>query len=131
MNTDELDRIAAMVVDAAYKVHSQLGPGLLESTYEACLEHELKKRGLTVARQVPQPVHYDDIVIDTGYRLDLIVNDAIIIELKAVENLLPIHQAQLLAYLKLSGRTLGFLINFNVPLIKNGIRRLVRNHPTK
>ena len=131
MNTDELDRIAAMVVDAAYKVHSQLGPGLLESTYEACLEHELKKRGLTVARQVPQPVHYDDIVIDTGYRLDLIVNDAIIIELKAVENLLPIHQAQLLTYLKLSGRTLGFLINFNVPLIKNGIRRLVRNHPTK
>jgi GxxExxY protein len=131
MNTDELDRIAAMVVDAAYKVHSQLGPGLLESTYEACLEHELKKRGLTVARQVPQPFHYDDIVIDAGYRLDLIVNDGIIIELKAVENLLPIHQAQLLTYLKLSGRTLGFLINFNVSLIKDGIRRLVRNHPTK
>ena len=131
MNTDELDRIAAMVVDATYKVHSQLGPGLLESTYEACLEHELKKRGFAVARQVPQPVHYDDIVIDAGYRLDLIVNDAIIIELKAVESLLPIHQAQLLTYLKLSGRTLGFLINFNVPLIKDGIRRLVRNHPTK
>ena len=119
-----IDIIASEIVDAAFKIHKELGPGLLESAYEACLEHELKKRGFDVQRQKAQPVHYDGIVIDVGYRIDLLVSDAIIIELKAVEQLLPIHQAQLLTYLKLSGKSLGFLINFNVPLIKNGIHRI-------
>ena len=125
MNT--IDEIASVIVDSAFKVHTKLGPGLLESAYEACLSHELKKRGLKVDRQIPQPVYYDDIIIDVGYRLDLLVNDSVIIELKAVENVLPIHQAQLLTYLKLSGKTLGFLINFNTVLIKNGIKRIA-NH---
>jgi len=122
MNT--IDAIAAEVVDSAFKVHKELGPGLLESAYEACLEHELKKRGFAVERQKAQPVHYDGIVIDAGYRIDLLVDDLIIIELKAVVELAPIHHAQLMTYLKLSRKSLGFLINFNVPLIKNGIRRV-------
>jgi GxxExxY protein len=119
-----IDAIASEIVDAAFKVHKELGPGLLESAYEACLEHELRKRGMDVERQKPQPVHYDGIVIDVGYRIDLLVNNSIIIELKTVEQLAPIHQAQLMTYLKLSGKSLGFLINFNVSLIKNGIRRI-------
>ena len=122
MNT--IDSIAAEIVDSAFKIHKALGPGLLESAYEACLEHELTKRGYTVERQKPQPVHYDGIIIDTGYRLDLLVNDLVIIELKAVVELAPIHHAQLTTYLKLSQKTLGLLINFNVHLIKNGIRRI-------
>ena len=109
---------------AALKVHRELGPGLLESTYEICLEHELAKLGYFVERQKPQPVRYDGIVIDAGYRIDLLVNDLVIIELKAVAELAPIHHAQLMTYLKLSQKSLGFLINFNVPLIKNGIRRV-------
>lgn len=125
MNT--IDEIASVIVDCAFKVHTKLGPGLLESAYEACLAHELSKRGLKVDRQIPQPVHYDDIIIDVGYRLDLLVNDSIIIELKAVEHVLPIHQAQLMTYLKLSDKTLGFLINFNTVLIKNGIKRIANN----
>jgi GxxExxY protein len=125
MNT--IDEIASVIVDCAFKVHTKLGPGLLESAYEACLSHELKKRGLKVDRQLPQPVYYDDIIIDVGYRLDLLINDSVIIELKAVETVLPIHQAQLMTYLKLSGKTLGFLINFNNVLIKNGIKRIANN----
>lgn len=119
-----IDLIAAGIVDSALKIHKVLGPGLLESAYEASLEHELKKRGFSVERQKAQPVYYDGIVIDAGYRLDLLANNSVIIELKAVEQLLPTHQAQLTTYLKLSGKTLGFLINFNVALIKNGIRRI-------
>lgn len=122
-----IDEVASAIVDSAFKVHTKLGAGLLESAYEACLAHELKKRGLKVDRQIPQPVHYDDIIIDVGYRLDLQVNDSIIIELKAVEHLLPIHQAQLMTYLRLSEKTLGFLINFNTVLIKNGIKRIANN----
>lgn len=122
MNT--IDEIAKEIVDAAFKIHSKLGPGLLESAYEACLAHELTKRGFMVERQKPQPVHYDGIEIEVGYRLDILVNDSVIIELKAVEQLAPIHQAQLMTYLRLSEKTLGLLINFNVPLIKNGIRRI-------
>jgi GxxExxY protein len=122
MNT--IDAIAAGIVDSALKVHRELGPGLLESTYEICLEHELTKRGYLVERQKALPVQYDSIIIDVGYRIDLLVNDSIIIELKAVTELAPIHHAQLLTYLKLSHKPLGFLINFNVPLIKNGIRRV-------
>lgn len=119
-----IDSIAAEIVDAAFKIHMELGPGLLESAYEACLEHELLKRGFAVERRKARPVHYDGIVIDVGHRLDLLVNDLVIIELKAVTELAPIHQAQLTTYLKLSRKALGFLINFNVPLIKNGIRRI-------
>ena len=122
MNT--IDEIAKEIVDAAFKIHSKLGPGLLESAYEACMAHELTKRGFMVERQKPQPVIYDSIQIEVGYRLDILVNDLVIIELKAVEQLAPIHQAQLMTYLKLSEKTLGFLINFNVPLIKQGIRRI-------
>jgi GxxExxY protein len=119
-----IDWIAAEVVDSALKIHKKLGPGLLESAYEACLEHELKKRAFSVESQKPQPVHYDGIVIDVGYRIDLLINDLVIIELKAVAELAPIHQAQLTTYLKLSKKSLGLLINFNVPLLKNGIRRI-------
>ena len=119
-----IDSIAAEIVDSALKIHRELGPGLLESAYEVCLELELTKRGFTVERQKPQPVHYDGIVIDAGYGIDLLVNDLVIVELKAVTELAPIHQAQLTTYLKLSRKTLGLLINFNIPLIKNGIRRI-------
>ncbi len=119
-----IDSIAAEIVDSAFKIHKELGPGLLESAYETCLEHELKKRGFFVERRKEQSIHYDGIIIDVGYRLDLLVNELVIIELKAVAELAPIHQAQLTTYLKLSQKTLGFLINFNVPLIKNGIRRI-------
>lgn len=124
MDTEE---VAKQVVDAAYTVHVELGPGLLESTYEACLEHELKERGLRVQRQLEQPVHFKGTTVDAGYRLDLLIEDEVIVELKSVEQLLPIHQAQLLTYLKLSGKQLGFLINFNVPLLKQGLRRLIQS----
>lgn len=123
-----IEEVATEIVDSCFQIHQALGPGLLESAYEACLEYEFQKRGLTVERQVPQPVIYGEITIDAGYRIDLLVNGMIIIELKAVEQLIPIHTAQLLTYLKLSGKTLGFLINFNTPLIKQGIKRIVNNH---
>ena len=126
----QIEQLAKEIVDAAFKVHSQLGPGLLESAYESCLIFELQKRGLAVESQVSQPVIYESLKIDAGYRLDLLVENQIIIELKAVEQLLPIHKAQLLTYLKLSQKTLGFLINFNSPLIKDGIKRIVLNHPS-
>lgn len=119
---NELSRIA---VDAALQVHRELGPGLLESVYEVCLCEELRSRGLRVGRQVKLPVHYRGQELDADLRVDLLVEDALIIELKSVETLLPIHEAQLLTYLKLTGHRLGLLINFNVPLIKEGIRRLI------
>lgn len=119
-----MDRVATEIVDAAYKVHSELGPGLLESAYEICLEHELTKRGLTVQRQVSLPVVYDSIEIDAGYRLDLVVEDSVVIELKSVDALLQIHVAQVLTYLKLGGYKLGFLMNFNVTRIKDGVKRI-------
>ena len=118
------DDVARQIVDAAFKVHSTLGPGLLESVYEVCLAYELTKRGLEVSRQVALPVIYDGMQLDAGFRLDLLVCNCVIVELKVVELLLAIHKAQLLTYLKLSGYRLGFLINFNVPLIKDGIVRL-------
>lgn len=120
----ELDAIARQVVDAAFTVHSTLGSGLLESVYEICLAHELRKRNLRVERQVELPVHYDGIRIDAGFRLDLVVNDLLVIELKAVEELQPVHHAQVLTYLKLSHKRLALLINFNVPRIKDGIKRI-------
>ncbi|HEY5892898.1 MAG TPA: GxxExxY protein [Chthoniobacterales bacterium] len=122
---DAVNEVAAAVVDSAFHVHSTLGPGLLESVYEVCLTHELKKRRFEVQRQVALPVIYDGIRIDAGLRLDLLVSNAVIAEIKAVEALLPVHKAQVLTYLKLTGCSLGLLINFNVPLIKHGIKRIV------
>jgi GxxExxY protein len=127
--SEELDRIAKTVVDAAFHVHSNLGPGLLESVYETCLTHELEKRQLIVERQVALPVWYDGIKLEAGLRIDLLVGKSLLIELKAVETLLPVHKAQLLTYLKLTGLRLGFLINFNVPVIKDGIIRIVWSFP--
>ena len=123
--SESIDRIAKEIVDAAYRVHSELGPGLLESVYEVCLEHELSQRGLGVRRQVSLPVIYDTIEVEAGFRLDLVVEESVIVELKSVESLLPIHLAQVLTYLKLGGYKLGFLMNFNVTRIKDGIRRIV------
>jgi GxxExxY protein len=120
----ELNEISRHVVDAAMTVHSALGPGLLENAYEACLKHELAKRGLEVGQQVALPVVYDGVQIDLGYRLDLLVAGEVIVELKAVEKVTPLHEAQLLSYLKLSGRKLGLLINFNVVHLKDGIKRM-------
>ena len=119
------EEVARQIVDAAFKVHVTLGPGLLESVYETCLVHELRKRGLPVSTQVTLPIEYDGLVIDSGLRLDLLVEDAVVVELKAAERLLPVHTAQILTYLKLTGHRLGLLINFNVPLIKDGIKRVV------
>ncbi|MBF1991587.1 GxxExxY protein [Fischerella thermalis] len=123
--SQQLDQVATQVVDAAFQVHSTLGPGLLESVYELCLEYELTKRRLSVEKQVPLPVLYDNLYIEAGFKVDLLVDRCLIVELKAVETLLPVHTAQLLTYLKLSKCRLGLLINFNVPLIKDGIKRLV------
>ncbi len=119
----ELNELSEKIIGCAIKVHRTLGPGLLESTYEVCLVHELKRAGLTVERQVPLPVIYDGIQLDAGYQLDVLVEDTIILELKSVESILPIHEAQLLTYLKLANKKLGLLINFNVTLLKNGIKR--------
>lgn len=120
----ETDEVARAIVDAAFAVHSQLGPGLLESVYEICLVHELVKRGVDVERQVSLPVVYDSIRLDAGLRLDLVVSRCVVVELKAVEALQPVHKAQVLTYLKLSGHRLGLLINFNVPRIKDGLHRI-------
>jgi len=121
----ELNETSAQVVDAAMKVHSVLGPGLLESAYEACLKHEIEKRGLGVQQQVALPVVYDGIKMDVGYRLDLLIEDAVIVELKAVERLTTVHEAQLLSFLKLGGKKIGLLVNFNVAHLKSGIKRMV------
>jgi GxxExxY protein len=123
--SEEEERIAKAIVDAAYTIHSTLGPGLLENIYEACFCHELNKRGLAHRRQVIVPIIYDGIRFDEGLRLDVLVEDLIICELKAVEKMNPVYQAQLLTQLKLTEKRLGFLINFNVPLIKYGIKRIV------
>ncbi len=120
-----VEKIAQTVVDAAYKLHSTLGPGLLESVFEAFFCHELKLRGLSVEKQVSLPLTYEGMTLDGGLRLDLLVENKLVAELKAVENLQRIHQAQLKTYLKLSGHSLGLLINFNVPLIKDGIERVI------
>jgi GxxExxY protein len=121
----ELNEISEKIIGAAIQVHRTLGPGLLESTYEACLKYELEKRGLKIQSQVGLPVIYDGMKIDLGYRLDILVEDAVIIELKAVTTIIPLHEAQLLSYLKLSGKHLGLLINFNVTLLKAGITRRI------
>jgi GxxExxY protein len=123
--TEEEDRIGKGIVDSAYTIHKALGPGLLEKVYEVCFCHELTKRGFSVKRQLDIPIVYDGLVFDEGLRLDVMVNDLVICELKALENVNPVWEAQLLSHLKLTGKRLGYLINFNVPLIKNGIKRMV------
>jgi GxxExxY protein len=119
------EEIAAKIVDAAYTVHKALGPGLLENVYEVCFCHELKKRDLRFQRQVSIPISYDGIVFNEGLRLDVLVEGKVICELKVVDSLNNIHQAQLLSQLKLTGKRLGFLINFNVAVIKFGIKRMI------
>ena len=122
---EETERIAKQVVDAAFAVHKALGPGLLESVYEVCLCHELGKRGVPFRNQVALPVVYDGITLDAGLRFDVLAGESVIAELKAVEKHNPLFEAQLLTYLKLTGHRLGLLINFNVPLIRDGIKRIV------
>jgi GxxExxY protein len=117
--------VATEIVDAAYTVHKTLGPGLLEKIYEVCFCHELTKRDLSYQRQVDIPVEYDGITFDEGLRLDVIVEELIICEIKAVDKMNPVWEARLLSYLKLTGKRMGFLINFNVPLIKNGVKRII------
>jgi GxxExxY protein len=119
------NEIAKIAVDCAFRVHTRLGPGLLESVYEAALTHELAKRGLAVRRQIPVPVTYDDIRLDEGFRIDLLVEEKLIIELKSVEEIHPVHKKQVLTYLRLADKRLALLINFNEALIKDGISRIV------
>ena len=119
------NEIAKVIVNCAYRVHTALGPGLLESSYEECLFYELQKVGLKVEKQKPLPLIYEEVKLEIGYRVDLMVNKKVIVEIKSVDALNEIHMAQTLTYLKLSGCKLGLLINFNVALIKNGIRRVV------
>src|SRR5207247_3869039 len=120
----EIERVATQIVDAAFKIHEKLGPGLLESAYLVVMIYELEKRGLRVQHEVSLPVVYEEVRLDAGYRIDLIVNECVIVELKAVEKLHPVHEAQLLTYLKLTGYRLGLLINFHTKLIKDGIKRI-------
>ncbi len=119
------NQIATQIVDAAFRIHVALGPGLLESAYEALLTHELQKRGLRVTRQEPIPIVYEGVHLEVGYRADLIVEDKVIVEIKSVERLARVHVKQLLTYLKLADKRLGLVINFGEELIKNGIRRVV------
>ncbi len=119
------NQVATEVVDACFKIHKRLGPGLLESVYETILEHELKARGLLVARQKSIPFSYDDIIFDEGFRTDLIVNEKVIVELKSVEKIAPVHQKQLLTYLSLADLKLGLLVNFGAAYIKDGISRVI------
>jgi len=121
----DVNAVSGQVVDAALAVHKELGPGLLESVYETCLVHELQTRGLSVSRQVPLPICYKGVKLDGGLRLDLLVAEMVVVELKAVEQMLPVHEAQVLTYLRLTGHRVGLLINFNVPLLKDGIKRIV------
>lgn len=119
------EEVARQIVDAGLKVHRVLGPGLLESAYEHCLAHEMTLRGVALRRQVVLPIPYEGEKLDAGFRLDMVIDERVIVEIKAVGKLAPIHEAQLLTYLKLSGLRLGFLMNFNVVLFKQGIRRIV------
>jgi GxxExxY protein len=122
--------IAKEIVDCSFKIHSKLGPGLLESVYERILHHELTKRGLDVQRQVPLPVVWDNLVFDEGFRIDLIVNGLVVVELKSIEKVAPVHKKQLLTYLRLTNKRLGLLINFGEMLIKDGIERIANKMST-
>ena len=130
MNENEkLNEITGMIISAAINVHRTLGPGLLESAYEACMVYELAQAGLKVEQQKPLPIVYREVKLECGYRLDLMIEDEVIREIKSIEKLMPIHQAQLLSYLKLSECKVGLLINFNVKVLKDGIKRVVNNFP--
>lgn len=120
----EAEETASLVIEAAFRVHRALGPGLLESVYETCLCHELKKLGVTIARQHYLPIVYDGIRLDAGLRLDVLVNEQVIVELKAVEEVSPLHKAQVITYLRLSEKRLGLLIKFNTKLLKDGLSRI-------
>ncbi len=121
----DIEKIATSIVHSAIKIHKALGPGLLESVYQKCLSYELRKSGLEVDCELPLPVAYESVKLDTGFRIDMMVQHTVIIENKTVEKILPIHEAQLLTYLKLADIKLGFLLNWNVVLMKDGIRRMV------
>jgi len=121
------NEIARIIVDCAFQIHVKLGPGLLESVYEAVLEHELRKRGLTAVTQQPMPVVWDDVKLDIGFRADMVVGGRVVVEIKSVEAVAPVHPKQLRTYLRLMDMKLGLLINSNVPLIKDGITRVVNN----
>jgi GxxExxY protein len=124
-NGRQLNELSGIIVDAAFQVHSALGPGLLESAYGACLAYELRSRGLNVRTQVDLPIVYKNVQLETGYRIDLLVEEEVIVELKTVTKLLPVHEAQLLTHLRLSQRRLGLLLNFYVALMRDGIKRVV------
>lgn len=126
---DRLDQITESIIGAAIEVHRALGPGLLESAYEACLAFELAERSLKIEQQKPLPVIYREVKLDCGYRLDILVENAVVVEIKVVDRLAPIHKAQLLSYLRLSGCKVGLLVNFNVKVLKDGIVRVVNNFP--
>jgi len=124
---DELNEISGKIIERSIKVHKALGPGMLEGAYEVCLMHELIKNGFKAESQVKLPIIYDGIRLDAGYRIDLLVEKSVIVELKAIEHLLPVHEAQLLSYLRMSNLKLGLLINFNQKLLRDGVRRVVNN----
>ena len=124
---NQINKLTETIIGAAIEVHKSLGPGLLESAYESCLAFELIERGLTIEQQKELPVVYKDVKLDCGYRLDLLVEEQVILEIKSVEEIAPIHHAQLLSYLKLSGLRVGLIINFNVNVLKNGIKRIINN----
>ena len=126
---DRLDQITRRIIGAAIEVHKALGPGLLESAYQACMAFELRERGLHVQEQEPLPVTYKNVHLDCGYRMDVVVESLIVVEIKAVEQLAPIHQAQLLSYLRLSGKRVGLLINFHARILKQGLKRIVNEFP--
>jgi len=125
------EEVSRRIITAAMKVHTAVGPGLLESAYEACLLHELQVAGLNVAFQVPFPLVYNGLKLEVGYRIDLLVEDLVIVEIKCVEAVAPVHKAQLLSYLRLTGRSLGLIINFHVEHLKDGIRRVVDGYNWK
>jgi len=129
LEKDQLDALTEQIIGAAIGVHRELGPGLLESAYEACLDYDLKQIGLRTEHQKPVPLVYREVRLDCGYRLDLLVEDVVIVEVKAAEQLLPIHEAQLISYLKLYGSPVGLLINFHVRRLTDGVRRLVNDYP--
>lgn len=123
--SEEIEAIGKVVVNAAFKVHKELGPGLLEKVYEICLAHQIQKDGVSVTRQVNVPIVFDGLNFEEGLRIDLVAGEKVIVEVKAVDIINPVWEAQVISYLKMTGMQLGFVINFHVPLIKNGIRRLI------
>lgn len=123
-DSDDLSRVTGEIIDAGLKVHHSLGPGLLESAYEHCLVHELQNRGLAVRRQIALPIVYEGLTLEAGYRLDILVEESVVVEVKAVDTLTKLHWAQVMTYLRLSGFRIGLLLNFNVTLFRDGVKRL-------